>query len=236
MNLKYLTFTGADDTFDPSSMSKLSNLYSFIEWGILVSKKQEDTPRFPSKEWIGKLVAEKESNPSMKLSLHLCGRWLRDLLIGEFTFPHDHLWEACDRVQLNFHREPLTVDKDKFFEQLERFPEKEFIFQIEELNDNLFEEAKARGINAVPLFDTSGGAGIVPEIWPEPYDDVVNGYAGGLGPDNLGPMLTAIESVVKDRLVSVDMETKIRSDDGTILSLYKIEQCIRIVNEWTRNR
>lgn len=50
--LERVTITGADDSTDISQLVELSQEFPFVEWGILVSRRSEGGPRFPSREWI----------------------------------------------------------------------------------------------------------------------------------------------------------------------------------------
>ena len=62
-------------------------------------------PRYPSLDWIKELVrlAEDYHYP-LKLSAHLCGRWVRDFVIdGRFSWIQEKLGAPFQRVQLNFH-------------------------------------------------------------------------------------------------------------------------------------
>ena len=53
--------------------------------------------------------------------------------------------------------------------------------------------------------DKSGGAGIVPEEWSEPIA-WYNGYAGGLGPQNLEEQLSLIAKANSNQLISPSFE------------------------------
>lgn len=76
MNLpSFITFTGADDQTDVDGMVALSRDYP-IEWGILFSPTRHGTPRYPTLDWVERLVSAWE----FKLSAHLCGGYTRSLL------------------------------------------------------------------------------------------------------------------------------------------------------------
>ena len=91
----------------------------------------------------------------------------------------------------------------------------------------------ARGLNAVALFDHSGGKGRVPRHWtPIPHQEVFTGYAGGLGPDNLADELKRIHDAVGEATIWIDLETKVRSDDDKVFDLDKVRRCYDIARPY----
>jgi len=127
--------------------------------------------------------------------------------------------DMFQRIQLNFHAIQHKVEIEKFIPALLRFPDKQFIFQMDSVNNNLLNTARAARINAVPLFDTSGGAGILPDRWPSM--DGYCGYAGGLSPGNIEQQIPLIEAATISKPVWIDAETHLRSSDNKILDEYK---------------
>ena len=86
------------------------------------------------------------------------------------------------------------------------------------------------GGHAYPLFDMSGGNGVLPNTWPQPIDKLFCGYAGGLGPENLKEQLKAIEDVVGDKEIWVDMESNIRTDD--YMDMGKVHESLEIIGRY----
>ena len=83
-------------------------------------------------------------------------------------------------------------------------------------------------IFAVPLFDLSGGAGILPESWPKAKGEYC-GYAGGLSPENLEEQLEKIKCVVdEDQKIWIDVETHVRSSDDKQFDLDKVRKFLEI--------
>lgn len=230
MKVKVITFTGADDSVRVADIVAIAQVFPFVEWGILVSATQEGGPRFPSRIWMGEL-ADLSEGLDLNLSCHLCGRWLRDLLVGQWTFPHSRILKAFKRIQLNFHADKLTINKPLFHQTL-RGLAKDVIFQVDGRNESVYREAAEAGINAFPFFDLSHGAGVAPKGWDSPLDNQYCGYAGGLGPDNLKEHLDKIAEAAGDRTIWVDMETKVRSDNGATFDIDKVMRCIEIVKDY----
>lgn len=226
MILDRVTITGADNSIKPTDLIPLTERFPFVEWGILVSKSQEGSYRFPSLSWIEQLSEVRKQNPKMMLSGHICGRWVRDICDGNWSIAADRpkYMATFQRFQLNFHAQVHRLRKDKFLEGIKAYNDMgfQFIFQMDNVNDPLLSEAEALGVNAVPLFDLSGGAGILPSHWPEAMG-YYSGYAGGLSPDNVTEQLEKIKKVANgDQRIWIDTETRVRSEDDSKLDLDKV--------------
>lgn len=240
MKLDRVTITGADDSVDPRALSLISRRYPFVEWGILVSASSQGAARYPTDTWIRDLQAVDKAG-KLNLSLHVCGRWVRALLLGIDEVP-PWLLIGMQRAQLNFHAERTPCDPVALAHVLAG-REQQFIFQIDgETGNKHLEGAIDAGlVNAVPLFDISGGAGILPDEWPraatwqaanpgEPYF----GYAGGLGPHNLPDQLPLIADAAGDSRIWIDMETWVRSKtaNGDVFDLDKVELCLDMASHY----
>lgn len=228
-----MTITGADDTVPPEMLAQLSGKFPFVEWGILVSASNVNTPRYPSPKWMAMLadLMQGAENPP-KVSVHVQGRWLRKLMIGEsdeLVAGGGRLLKFAQRVQLNFHGGTVEWDETAFLMALMGFPltrgAKQFIFQLDGYQGGAILERVRRyghGLDLAPFYDTSHGAGMLPEAWPASNRDLLAlradlrvGYAGGLGPDNLKEQIPLIARAAGAPFW-IDMETKVRS--GFLLS------------------
>src|SRR3990167_513431 len=200
MQLDRVTITGADNSISPEARIIISQAYPWVEWGILVSASSQGAPRFPTGMWIFELQ-ELARQHLLQLSLHICGRWVRKLLTGINELPVGLLGEF-QRVQLNFHAERTLCIPQNLWKALQNYHDRQFIFQLDDAGGNAHLEALlgenpllGPSLDAVALFDTSGGAGILPSAWPQPVmmandtEYAYHGYAGGLGPDNLAEQL-----------------------------------------------
>ena len=79
MFLSKVTITGADNSVEHKDLVRLQAQYPFVEWGILFSKAKMASPRYPSFTWLEKLAQTKQEHPELRLSGHICGRWVRDI-------------------------------------------------------------------------------------------------------------------------------------------------------------
>lgn len=228
--LNRVTITGADDSIDPGKLAEITLQYPFVEFGILLSSKREGSPRYPSLDWMMRLKNYLLGN----LSGHLCGRWVRNLCMGENDFLSERvgLIDIFNRIQLNFHSERHNLDKEKFIEMLnyiDSCPVMQVILQWDGVNNAFLDIAREGAVSVVPLFDLSGGAGELPEKWPESIGYC--GYAGGLSLDNLGANLIKIKNVVENP-VWIDVETHVRSNDNKQFDIKKVTEFLEIAKNW----
>lgn len=227
--LRFVTLTGADDSVrDPNLLAEFSREFEFVEWGILIGsgtdRETTGNHRFPSLGWIDWLAEVKARNPAINLSLHVCGDPLRQVIAGrpEFLIGLGEILKAFGRTQLNFHGETQAFGTDRriadSFDELKAAGwEPEIIFQFDGRNNGLWKTAGARGHKCAGLYDRSHGAGVVPDEWPPATDELPEGYAGGLGPENvveeLKRILRASDSDSNCTLW-IDMETKLFDEAG----------------------
>lgn len=248
-----VAITGADDSIRPAELVDLSLEFPFVEWGILASQNntldRQGTARYPSPRWIAELQTVAHATSALpKLALHINGRWVRQLLIGENIVPHN-LWQCFARVQLNFHAERNPCLPAEFSRCLRQI-NKTFIFQLdgEKGNAHLDSAYEHEVRDCYGLFDVSGGAGILPNKWPTPiYIDAApgddcegveswayHGYAGGLGPENLAEQIPLILEAAggtqhtHEGRIWIDMETRVRSEDDRLFDLTKVRKCLEI--------
>lgn len=236
--IRVVTVTGADDSVRPEELVSIAKDYPFVEFGILLSKRQQGSKRFPSRDWLEELytlwILEK-----LVLSGHLCGRWVRALCLGmpDFFEEFGYIWRMFERFQLNFHAEHHPVDDKKFSEVLRQYlTSKPIIFQMDGTNEKIFYSLESRwGIQVFSLFDLSGGTGLLPKEWPKQQPNTYCGYAGGLSPSNLQREMERI-SEVATYPIWIDAETLLRSEDDTVFNLEKVRSFLEAAKPWTRPR
>jgi len=207
-----ITFSGVDDTITPEALASFQVDYPEIdlEWGVLLSKKRAGTARYPSLDWLEKVARYTiffKDKFKLNLAGHLQGQWLQEVINGEFMFPS--LWKKLfRRMQLNFHGQTLN---DNFPNNLKLRPLNWDmdcnIFQVVNGDDRLVHKARKLGINVYPLYDSSCGNGKVPDFWIKGYFDV-NGFAGGLGPDNIKEEWFKIVDAADGKDFWIDCETQ----------------------------
>lgn len=239
MKLKLVTITGADDSIDPQDLVELKREYPYVEWAILLSANQMGGNRFPSAQWMAKLADHAEN---LDLAGHLCGRWLRNLMNdGDSSFMDElDLWPHFKRIQLNFHGEKFDINNESLpvLRKETWVNKKEFIVQMDGVNNDLYKQMTFAGVLASGLFDQSHGAGVLPDngfpgIIPSINPRAWRGYAGGLGVENLEEQLEILATKVENDIVWIDTETKMRSNNDAQFDLDKVRKFLEIAKRWT---
>lgn len=244
MEIRYVTLTGADDSVKPSDLAKISAKYPFVEWGILFSQCKTGDERYPTLAWIDELIETAASEQSMNLSAHLCGKWVADILLGHFTFFRDEkLIQTFQRTQLNLGHKRIEDALNSDFIPL--FNETVSDIQVI-LGGNYkgltFDYDFFWKNSIFPMLDASGGRGIAEQQWLKPFcgesgQQIMHGYAGGLGPDNVVEEVEKIAQIIDDesvlnKTVWIDMETNLRTDGK--FDLTKCEQVLEVVSDWAQ--
>ena len=243
-----VTLTGASDDVDVKELVDLSLEFPFVEWGILYSHKLSGVEqKYPSRQWIKKFFDTVNmtgySNP-MNVALHLCGNVIDDYIndtlftvnpssknnINIVEFMHPYFILENFRLQLNFTLPHIGVDIEDIEAVIsgELFP---IITQHKPANTILLEYGFPS--NHQLLFDTSGGRGITPTEWPEQIPEKMCGYAGGIGPDNIKDVLSAISNIAVTPYW-IDMEAKLRTNDK--FDLDKCRYILNIVKEFQNSK
>lgn len=238
MIIDRVTVTGADDSVTPGALLVLQRKYPFVEWGILVSKKQEGTARFPTRKWIEALASNMDRDRrALTLCAHVCGIWVRRIMVGDRAaldeLPVKGSPLVFDRAQLNFHAEPHAYSLTGFVGLIQSWGIRQYILQADGMNDRILVAVAAalrRDDLVVPLFDQSGGAGVEPARWPTPADHYA-GYAGGLHPDKVVDQLARIRDAVGQSTapIWIDVETHVRSDQDQRFDLDKVDRFLSAV-------
>lgn len=233
MRLSCVTITGADDSVYIQNLLDLSRDFPFVEWGILFHPEKQGSARYPSQRWVRSLM----SHSGLNLSAHLCGSYSRDMLFKNSMYLPEDGEKAFRRIQLNvtpehFHKADFSV-----LANLRRNLgySHELIFQYRGTEDDqrIAEMAQFNCKESVfsALYDVSGGRGISPEFWSQIPPGVRYGNAGGLSPINLEAELAAMETVVGDCEIWIDIESGIRTEDNTFDPI-KVRRCLEIAKEY----
>jgi hypothetical protein len=228
VNLYRVTITGADDATDISKLVELTLEFPFVEWGILVSNKHQGRRRFPSTAWISRFLKKVVDDPvNAKISTHLCGEYVREFLLGQLSWTGvPEVFLKSQRIQINTHGE-LYMSTAHMWRSMATVSSKEFIFQLDTINDHLLYAGAGGKFKVSGLFDRSHGAGLLPDYWPSPLNGIVCGYAGGLGPHNVADQLPKIAQACANKSFWIDMETQVRTHDDASLDLDKVRTVLK---------
>jgi hypothetical protein len=212
-----VTITGADDAVDPQDLLNLSREFPFVEWGILLSRSRERTPRYPSLEWVanaGDLWAL--ARPRPRCAIHLCGEAARDAMVGRMTWGTEAACLLPKRVQVNGYIPANTFG----LRMIARHLFVSFVLQARSSGDLPRCALDAIEIgNVSVLYDPSGGRGVETNSWWAAPGAVRPGFAGGIGPSNVRQAVEGIRGYLNDCALDVDnfwidMESGVRDENG----------------------
>jgi hypothetical protein len=241
-----VTVTGADNSIAPSDLIEIHNKYPFVEFGILLSRRSMGNSRFPSSDWIKGLI-ETCSDTQLIFSGHICGAWVREILMGQWPVSelfdiHPGIGNFFSRWQINTHAQQheftpwgiqqLLIMADVYDQKI--------IFQFDNINIDIIKQGiwhcHRRKKNIMQaLFDVSHGAGILPASWPRPLDDIKCGYAGGLSPQNIKEQLEKIIPLLGDKTIWIDAETHLRSRGDLLFDKEKVEAFLKAAKPYVVN-
>lgn len=232
MTITRVTITGADNNSSVDEMIRLSQNYDFVEWGILFGS-QTNIDRFPDERGLVNLYASLLPGNNIKLSGHLCGKYSRQVLENnDFTFVE--FLNRFERIQLNYNfgnssNKWLIGNLINYVSSPRN--RHNFILQWNKSNQKqLYPYHKDGQFNYIHLlYDSSGGRGKEIEYIQEPLNTIFTGYSGGIGPDNIDKVISAIENTGNDKYVWIDMESKVRTDNK--LDFNKVEEILKKVQQ-----
>ena len=222
-NIDIVTFTGIDALSTREAVSSIQNQYPRVEFGILIGNHSGEAGynRFPNLE-IVESWRHFALEPSTAMAIHLCGQFSQNIMNDEKIDEVLHLCRGFGRVQINASK--YNYKKIAAFADLADCPKIVLQQRAEFWNNHPLFHPKIEY-----LFDLSEGSGLVSfKDWPKPH--ALNdryGYAGGLGPSNMGQALKFADSFPKHKFW-FDMESKIRTQSD-YLDFEKVAAVCKLV-------
>lgn len=221
MKLRYITCSDPREDIPVQSMINFATQYPKIEFGVQAHVGPM-SPKASRNVWFNQIVNMSENMKSApNLALHVNYKWC-DIMCSGCVPCELKQWlnrynrytkkPVIKRIQLNIGDNANWFEANKIADLIKQFPDHEFIFPWNESVAQRIETLKNTGAKFSLLFDGSYGAGISPSNWSKPvYPDVPNGYAGGLGPDNIEENLDKINKILpSDYTTWVDAEGRLR--------------------------
>ena len=239
MKLTTITLSGANEFTDIRALLSLCEKYSLTELGIQVSgeKAAFGMARY---WWIWALSLY--VTPFTRLALHVNKDWVEAFCAGKIpkeldtflSWRHDNGEPIFSRVQLNF-----KIGREKDFNpavlrnMIQSYSAQRFILSYNDSNKEVIHYLYQEGLEFDCLYDSSFGAGILPEKrLPLIYPDVCQGYAGGLSPQNVLIELNKINKVLAEgEMFYIDAQKGLEDDDGH-LSLEKCNLFLKRASKW----
>ena len=207
--IECVTFTGIDERTDLERAARIGAQYGWAEFAVLAGSRTGQERRFPGHDVLHRMSRLQEETGT-RTAIHLCGRWSRRLLAREYVAVAD----ACvgfGRVQVNLPAEDRWTGIDHCAELALRSG-KRVIIQ----HDHSCPAPDRWTVFGVDrLWDPSGGTGRETiDEWPPPPagSTARHGYAGGLGPENIGRAVEFAERF-PDARIWLDMESGVRTGD-----------------------
>lgn len=249
MNLVYVTCSGTNEFTNIQEMCELMQAFPLGEIAVQVSEKQSPAGS-PRLDWVYELTAYLQTNNiSINAALHVNRTWVEQLCRGIVVPELQDLLNLQDcndlplfkRIQLNFKigRDDVREDCDDTLIAVQHLIKRRFILSYNPSNERIIRQLYLKGIRFDCLYDSSFGAGIAPDSRQAPvFADIVQGYAGGITPDNvtaeLDKIAAAVEHAPTQGFVYIDAQKGLE-DEQTHLSLEKCHQYLAAANKWYHN-
>ena len=248
--IAFITCSGANEFVDIEQIAALSKKYPVIEFGIQVSGKKcaANSARYWWLKALNNYVVEHKL--PINLSLHLNQDWAEGFCDGDIPIPLLELLMMRDyenkllfrRVQLNFKigREK-TPNIENLLKSVIIYSENErrFILPYNSSNEKIIKQLYFAGLSFDCLYDSSHGEGLCAETINAPVfvnNEILQGYAGGLSPDNIRTELDKIAKVVpENRAFYIDAEGKLKDNNG-ILSIEKCDKFVSNALDWLKTK
>lgn len=250
MNIVKVSMIGANEKLPASDIVEFLRAHPRAEIGIGVSaqKGDFDTPRFDYVMSLMKQYNEKYVPGKMgTIALHINGNgkdgangWPCMVSSGRIPRALDKMMNFPNMsIQLNHFGYNFEPNDGKYLAHSFGFqyliaPKSRLILsycdKTAEYIKNFMNKIRSWKRNDLKkcdiLYDASFGGGKMAAEYATPlYDDVRQGYAGGLGPDNILDELPKIQAVQKDpnAEIWIDAEGKLQNDAKTTLDLTRAE-------------
>jgi hypothetical protein len=248
IKFNFVTCSGTNEYTNIRELVELLKEFPAAEIAVQVSEKQ--SPAGGARiEWVHELAAYlRDQHLVINTALHINCKWVEEMCRGIVVPELQNLIELRDiyglplfrRLQLNFKlgRDDVRPDCDDTLLQLQHRIDRRFILSCNESNERLIRQLYLIGLHFDVLYDSSFGTGIAPDERKAPmFANILQGYAGGITPDNvcteLGKIAQAVENSASLGNIYIDAQKGLE-DEQTHLSLDKCHQYLENATRWYR--
>jgi len=259
VRLVHIGFCGLDDSVSPNHVGAVLSSYPFVEFGILFRPECEGSPRYASKDHVGRICdvvqavrvhqKNKANAEAVKISLaaHLCGSRVNEVLSGDGAFISKLQFWGFNRVQINATAvngvDTSSLGSDAVVKNciniIGKYHKLQFIIQKNEetkplwtnlLLNRMTSEGGRKLKNMSMLLDESKGSGEVSRAYPPPPADYDLGYAGGIGPENISEVLEKVSEAAGGRTTWIDMESSLRTKSTDGCDIFDMNKCFAVID------
>ena len=241
MKLQRISCVGANEKLAVGDCVDFLARNPRAELGVGVSKQKGGAGTARNK-WLGELLDEHRGG---RVPLHVNNDW--SVGVANNRYPEELIdflkTKPASKMQVNLGGCGYTskdIEVKKFIASVVRADELgsrlilSYNPEFAAIIKNIYESV---GDKFDVLYDASFGYGKRADKYESVFPNLVQGYAGGLSPDNIAEQLDKIASAQPSgRLVRVfiDAEGGLRSDNKNVIDLNKAEQFVYNAIEWER--
>jgi hypothetical protein len=234
------SFTGVDDQTDLKELCRIyamaSQLGIATEYGLLVYPEKEGRGRNAS------FKVQQEVAARLPAAAHLCGEQVfRELLSPIARRTRMKQLRCFERVQVNINARNQDFTDDEIYTVYSTLLDFDLtvIIQYHENSakriEACFSKLSRSDTNTLHILnDNSRGMGICPAQWATSLPNTIQGFAGGLSPDNLAIELPKIQKAALKHSQSwdywIDMESGIR--ENNVFCTDKVAAVIEVIHSF----
>lgn len=242
MFVEGITCSGIDERNSIPETVQFLKKFPGVELGVQCHKRDFEK-RSAWLEGVGKACETYAIEP--KIALHLNEKYALDFCENTFVENPVYLWlqreylngnPVISRVQINFVSNPSSLyptiipNIEKLKKQIKSLNKQRVILPYSKESKDVI-RALYHKVPFDILFDESFGSGTVSQRQSPLFPDIYQGYAGGLGPDNI---LEELEKIAKlaHQDIFVDAESKLQEEK--IFSFQKAEEFVSKIVQFNK--
>lgn len=221
MKLRYITCSDPRENISVPSLINFTEKYPISELGI---QAHPGPMSYKGRRygWFNQIMFVSGNMPTPpNIALHINYEWCDCMCRGIIPIELQKWINARNditkepvikRIQLNIGDNTRSFNPLALANLIKNHKDQEFILPYNKNTSAQIAQLKSTGVRFSLLFDNSYGTGISPDEWQKPvYEDVPNGYAGGLGPGNVEIQLKKINKILPaDYETWIDAEGRLR--------------------------